>query len=260
MVGKKIKQIRVDRRETLEEFAKSIIKASDGSIKTTKSNVSKWEKGLNIPNDIALQAIADLGDTSVEFLLNYIDLDFKEFSKQVRIDNSSINQWLDDMITNYFEREKDNNNFENSYEYELNATLLFICQEYFYNEERQPLEETKNKILEQVKNYLYDDNFSGWLYSFYLFYIDDIEGVIYIDKTINEMLVNIVMENKYIYISYLEKLVETAKEQFFDNSYKIKKRTLDEFEKEKNNLISFKEHILISKKFDEILSTVRKFL
>ena len=69
-LGERIKRIRVSRKETLEKFAENIIKASSNSVKTGKSNVSRWEKGLNKPNDITLQAIAKLGNTTVNELLN----------------------------------------------------------------------------------------------------------------------------------------------------------------------------------------------
>ena len=70
LLGERIKRIRVSRKETLEKFAENIIKASNNSVKTGKSNVSRWEKGLNKPNDITLQAIAKLGNTTVNQLLN----------------------------------------------------------------------------------------------------------------------------------------------------------------------------------------------
>ena len=70
LIGQRIKHIRVSRKETLEEFAKNIVKVSSNSVKTGKSNVSRWEKGLNKPNDITLQAIAELGNTTVNQLLN----------------------------------------------------------------------------------------------------------------------------------------------------------------------------------------------
>ena len=70
LIGQRIKHIRVSRKETLEEFAENIIKASSNSVKTGKSNVSRWEKGLNKPNDITLQAIAKLGNTTVNQLIN----------------------------------------------------------------------------------------------------------------------------------------------------------------------------------------------
>ena len=70
LIGQRIKHIRVSRKETLEEFAENIVKVSSNSVKTGKSNVSRWEKGLNKPNDITLQAIAKLGNTTVNQLLN----------------------------------------------------------------------------------------------------------------------------------------------------------------------------------------------
>ena len=68
LLGERIKEIRVKRKETLDQFAKKIRLKTDNKIKTTKSNVSKWEKGENIPNDVTLQAIADLGKTTVGWL------------------------------------------------------------------------------------------------------------------------------------------------------------------------------------------------
>lgn len=65
----RINLIRILRNETLEEFAEQIKKKTNFKIKTTKSNVSKWEKGLNVPNDITLNAIAELGDISIDELL-----------------------------------------------------------------------------------------------------------------------------------------------------------------------------------------------
>lgn len=68
-LGSRIKEIRVNEKDTLEAFANKINKYSGGVIKSGKSNVSRWEKGENIPNDITLKAIADIGDMTVEELL-----------------------------------------------------------------------------------------------------------------------------------------------------------------------------------------------
>lgn len=82
-IGQRIKKIRVSRNETLEQFANAIQITANNSIKTTKSNVSKWEKGLNIPNDIALNAIAEIGGVSVDYLMGISDseTDFSELLK-----------------------------------------------------------------------------------------------------------------------------------------------------------------------------------
>lgn len=88
-LGNKIKRIRVDRKETLEEFAKNIVRVSDGAIKTTKSNISKWEKGLNVPNDIALQAIANLGNTTANQLI--YDTNIEEVYTKI-LDSENLNE------------------------------------------------------------------------------------------------------------------------------------------------------------------------
>lgn len=60
ILGQRIKNIRINRKETMEQFAQEL--------DSGKSNVSKWERGNNIPNDITLAKIADLGNTTVELL------------------------------------------------------------------------------------------------------------------------------------------------------------------------------------------------
>lgn len=60
-VGNRIKGIRLLKNETMEEMANAI-----GS---NKSNVSRWERGLNVPNEATLERIAEHGNTSVEELL-----------------------------------------------------------------------------------------------------------------------------------------------------------------------------------------------
>ncbi|MHC0551394.1 helix-turn-helix domain-containing protein [Salinicoccus sp. CNSTN-B1] len=54
LLGQRIKNIRVNRQETMEQFAKKL--------NSGKSNVSKWESGKNVPNDITLKKIAELGE------------------------------------------------------------------------------------------------------------------------------------------------------------------------------------------------------
>lgn len=83
-VGKRILDIRDNMKLNLEDFGK-IFNAE-------KSNVSKWERGLSLPNRARLEKIAKLGDMSVNELLygsveefvreNYINIipDY-EFSK-----------------------------------------------------------------------------------------------------------------------------------------------------------------------------------
>lgn len=61
MVGLRIRSIRQDKGMTLEEFGKLF--------GAGKSNVSKWEKGLAIPNAERLKSISKIGNMTVDQLL-----------------------------------------------------------------------------------------------------------------------------------------------------------------------------------------------
>ncbi|EXJ24418.1 Transcriptional regulator, XRE family [Alkalibacterium sp. AK22] len=77
-LGKRIKDIRVNScNSTMEEFG-NLVGAG-------KSNVSRWERGENIPNDLTLKKIAELGNISVEYLL-YGDV--REYFYNVIYENS----------------------------------------------------------------------------------------------------------------------------------------------------------------------------
>lgn len=60
-IGEKIKELRLNKGMTLEEFGK-LFNAS-------KSNVRQWEIGNNLPNRERLKTIAKIGDMTVEQLL-----------------------------------------------------------------------------------------------------------------------------------------------------------------------------------------------
>lgn len=62
-IGKRIQEIRVSLGYTLEEFGENLTPPA------SKSNVSRWEKGKNIPNKARLLSIAKLGGVSTEYLL-----------------------------------------------------------------------------------------------------------------------------------------------------------------------------------------------
>src|SRR5699024_4898345 len=78
-----IKEIRVNEKDTLESFSQKINKYSGGVIKSGKSNVSRWEKGENIPNDITLKTIADIGKMTVTELLYGKETVDDELYKQI---------------------------------------------------------------------------------------------------------------------------------------------------------------------------------
>ena len=62
-LNERIKMIRIKMGMTMEEFGKLVLDAN-------KSVVSKWEKGLTVPNNERLLRIAELGNISTEYLLS----------------------------------------------------------------------------------------------------------------------------------------------------------------------------------------------
>jgi transcriptional regulator with XRE-family HTH domain len=70
-VGKRIKQIRLSKGDTLESFGIRIAKVLNTSSDEapSKSNVLKWETGFALPNKLRLKAIADIANITVEELL-----------------------------------------------------------------------------------------------------------------------------------------------------------------------------------------------
>lgn len=61
-VGARIREIRLARGETLEEFGQLF-----GS---SKGVVNNWEKGRNLPNKLRIKSIADMANISVQDLLH----------------------------------------------------------------------------------------------------------------------------------------------------------------------------------------------
>ena len=61
MLGQKIRAIRLGRGETLEQFGEKV--------GYHKSNVSRWERDVNCPLDAQLKKIVELGNMTVEELL-----------------------------------------------------------------------------------------------------------------------------------------------------------------------------------------------
>lgn len=107
-VGIRIKKIRTDKGLNLEEFA--------NLIDSGKSNVSKWERGRNLPNDLTVKKIAEIGNISVDELLYG---DSEQRIKKVLLDNTDANDKKIGLILNYF------NNIGKSY-----PTKEEILEEY----------------------------------------------------------------------------------------------------------------------------------
>ena len=84
-VGERIKELRLNKGMTMEEFGELI-----GGVK--KSSVNNWEKGENIPNKERLKKIAGIGGKSVtEFFGDSLtDNRYKSFGVRVKVIRKSL--------------------------------------------------------------------------------------------------------------------------------------------------------------------------
>lgn len=188
-VGHRISLIRKRKGLTLEEFGK---KTADA----LKSNVSKWERGLSLPNNERLKIIADLGGVSVDELLygderhylapfiidiakNYYDWDISKDKEMINHIFNRLNDYsYDDDEYSLLENNKDTFDrillypwewnsegivqFTSTRIFELKKELAEIIQaniDTYDNETRKDIEKTLtsvNKILSTAKENIED--------------------------------------------------------------------------------------------------------
>lgn len=65
----RIRNIRISKNMVMEELSEKINKVNP-KLNPSRSNISRWERGVNIPNALHLAAIAEIGDMTVDELLN----------------------------------------------------------------------------------------------------------------------------------------------------------------------------------------------
>ena len=105
-VGIRIKNIRLELGDTLEEFGLRIARVLNvqSSKAPNKSLVSRWENDLNLPNKERLKVIAELGNITVEELL-YQDNQKKEVGTRIKMIRNSRGETQEE-FGNHFEAHK----------------------------------------------------------------------------------------------------------------------------------------------------------
>lgn len=89
-IGQRIQDYRIDMKYTMEVFAEKV--------ESNKSNVSRWESDVNIPNEATLHKIADAVNVTYEQLvygglpdmLYFIFINLKEISKELNHDDTIL--------------------------------------------------------------------------------------------------------------------------------------------------------------------------
>lgn len=165
LVGNRIKKIRSEKGMSQEEFGLLIKNAH-------KSLVSKWEKGQSLPNNDRLKRIAEIGETTVDFIL-YGSLDdyarnlLKELEKELHEDDS-INKGTISLIVNDVENRlfpkylrhsfKDQESLDKAFnEYKKDAIELWLNQENLDIEILARLDRQSSDDINDNLKYFYSD-------------------------------------------------------------------------------------------------------
>ena len=82
-VGKRIKNIRLNKSKNLREFGELISKNLKEDKNISDSIVSRWEKGVSIPSAKRLKEIADIGNVSVNYLLYGVKATYKDIHDNI---------------------------------------------------------------------------------------------------------------------------------------------------------------------------------
>lgn len=149
-VGNRIKRIRSDMGITAREFGKLIDKENHAS----QSLVSRWERGVNLPNNERLKKIAELGNISVNELLygNLKQYVYKVLDNEISSYGDLYNKILEYLLlveyeVNYILSESQ----KKSDDYKLKVDLF--------------LKENNNSIADFIKTYTVGGNDVNELYN-----------------------------------------------------------------------------------------------
>lgn len=88
LIGQRIKSIRIGKGVDLNKFGKMVNPPASASI------VSRWERGVNLPNNQRIKSIANIGNVSVDFLLNGTQMSIKnveEFQSRI-VNKNNLNE------------------------------------------------------------------------------------------------------------------------------------------------------------------------
>lgn len=168
LVGNRIKKIRSEKGMSQEEFGLLIKNAH-------KSLVSKWEKGQSLPNNERLKRIAEIGNTTVDFLLygsleSYAKELLKELEKELKEDDSITDKVAASIISdiegrlfpkffppNYKDRESLEKEFN---EYKKDTIELWTNYERIDLEIAQRIRSLISSDINDNKEYFYETTYN----------------------------------------------------------------------------------------------------
>ena len=143
-IGQRIKLIRLEKGLTLEEFGRLF--------DTSKGIISRWENGISIPNPERLKKIAELGDISIDYLLN---------GENISVDKKKLKKYIDFCINSLLQRDETSDYTKKAIKYFLNKGSYEHLIKKFYHDFTS--EFYKSLVLNNPDEFYKTNGFILWL-------------------------------------------------------------------------------------------------
>lgn len=243
-VGERIKLIRQSKGMNLEEFGKLF--------SVSKSNVSKWESGANLPNNERLQIIAKLNDDTVEALLYGKPISFQNFKHKIYNNDQEIYGVISKQIYNILL-----DSIEKAEEdYEVDELYNWIRM--FQVEENKTLENLTQDMVSLIQN----KELSFYLEGAYIIYTEDINKLttkIYLINYISDLLIQVSLNYPKTYLKHLEIIIENTKEEIKKASFERSVFKEDQIFEKLTDSISVDQYHSLHQDLDNIIQRIHDY-
>ena len=253
LIGKRIKEIRLEKGMTTKEFGK-LLSATD-------SNVSSWEKGRTSPNPERLKVIAKIGGTTVEELIN-VDIDYQNFKKLLIDKDANIKQLLLYKIANlpyeYDKEYKGEFSFSRSGNKIMELIFFILWLENPTKEDFNDFE--YSTVYDELVTQLMSEDFSYyWRFAYDLCYSDtSTTQKSYIEDTFLKFILEVFSKNEKYVIPLIKFVLNDTKETIKDITMTVVKRTDNTVQKELSKAINYDRRIELLDKIDDIIKFADK--
>lgn len=203
-IGKRIKQIRLEKGMTMEEFGKLL--------STSKSVVYRWEIGQAVPAPERLKTIAKIADITVEELIN-VKKDYKHFKQLMLSQDSDLKQILIKKIKelpyeDYDDHYKDFNKFSK-------ITELRHCILEIENRNKEIQDWNFSAITDELVTQLMSPDFEQyWKLAYILCYPDNSAvSSVYIEEIFYDFMVEAFSQNEKYVIPMIKAVLSNTKDE-----------------------------------------------
>lgn len=239
-VGKRIKNIRLNKSKNLREFGELISKNLKEDKNISDSIVSRWEKGVSIPSAKRLKEIANIGNVSVNYLLYGVKVTYEDIEDNINT-VSMKNEIMSDFkrFLKYYLLYSEYNTYSIKTVELLN--LLFDHADY-----------NITTLTKSLYDLVSNKKFSFYQHGVYLLLNEDFSKLhvqLYLTEFIYNLLVQLTLDYPNLYIKNLVLQIAETKERIKDISHK--KDTYTEFEVQ-THLADFINHKEYKKLLDNL--------